>query len=121
MEQIIENVIETFQRTSWLEWFSVLCGIVQVLLSKNNKVSNYFFGILGITSGMMVLFNAKLYAEIVLQFYYLFMSIYGWWYWESNKHAKQLSITKASKSEWTIVLGIVFFGFLLFYFLGMRG
>src|SRR5690606_34217972 len=55
-----------------------------------------------------------------LQFYYLFMSIYGWWYWERDKHAKQLSITKASKSEWTIVLGIVFLGFLLFYFL-LRG
>ncbi|WP_430720872.1 nicotinamide riboside transporter PnuC [Sphingobacterium daejeonense] len=117
LEEILQNIIQAFQATSWLERFSVLCGIVQVLLSKNNKVSNYFFGILGITTGMMVLFHAKLYAEIALQIYYLIMSIYGWWYWVSNKQAKEQPITKASKSEWMVVLGIVFIGFFIFYFL----
>ena len=66
MELIIDNIISAFQHTSWLERFSVLCGIIQVILSKNNKSSNYIFGILGILSGMYFLFGAKLYAEIAL-------------------------------------------------------
>ncbi len=105
------------QQASWLERFSVICGIIQVLLSKNNKVSNYLFGILGITTGMLVLYNAGLYAEIALQIYYLVMSIYGWWFWVSNKTAKEQPITHATKQEWITVLSIVLGGFLIFYFL----
>ncbi|WP_312698535.1 nicotinamide riboside transporter PnuC [Sphingobacterium mizutaii] len=117
MEEIFNNIIQTLQQASWLERFSVICGIIQVLLSKNNKVSNYLFGILGITTGMLVLYNAGLYAEIALQIYYLVMSIYGWWFWVSNKTAKEQPITHATKQEWITVLSIVLGGFLIFYFL----
>ncbi|MGM1429825.1 nicotinamide riboside transporter PnuC [Sphingobacterium lactis] len=117
MEEIIDNIVHGFLQTSWLERFSVVCGIIQVLLSKNNKVSTYFFGILSILSGMLVLFSAGLYAEIVLNIYYLIMSIYGWYFWLSNKEAAQQPISTANRREWTTVLSIVFGGFLLFYLL----
>lgn len=114
--EIVDQIIQAFQTTSWLERFSVLCGIIQVLLSKNNKVSNYLFGILGIISGMYVLFGAKLYADIALNMYYLIMSIYGWWYWKTNKEAKEQPITRCNYKEWTIVVGIVVGAFLILYF-----
>lgn len=117
MEEIFIKITQAFLLTSWLERFSVLCGIIQVLLSKNNKVSNYLFGILGIVSGMYVLFTAGLYAEIALQIYYLVMSLYGWWYWISNKTETEQPITKTSNKEWLIVGSIVFGGFFIFYFL----
>lgn len=118
--EIIDQIIQTFQSTSWLERFSVLCGVIQVLLSKNNKVSNYLFGILGIVSGMYVLFGAKLYADIALNMYYLVMSIYGWWYWKTNREAKEQPITRCNNREWMIVLSIVFGGFLILYFALIR-
>ncbi|MGV6943604.1 nicotinamide riboside transporter PnuC [Sphingobacterium kyonggiense] len=117
MDDILQNILTALIQTSWLERFSVVCGIIQVLLSKNNKVSNYFFGILGILSGMYVLFGAKLYAEIALQGYYLLMSIYGWWYWLNNKEAKEQPISTCNKKDWTIVISIVIGGFLVFSFL----
>ncbi len=117
MEEIFNKITQAFLLTSWLERFSVLCGIIQVLLSKNNKVSNYLFGILGIVSGMYVLFTAGLYAEIALQIYYLVMSLYGWWYWIRNKTETEQPITKTSNKEWLIVGSIVFGGFFIFYFL----
>lgn len=117
MENILDNIMTAFQETSWLERFSVVCGVVQVLLSKNNKVSNYFFGILSIISGMYVLFGAKLYAEIALNMYYLVMSIYGWWYWVTNKTAAQRPITNSSSAEWGIVAAISLGGFLTLYFI----
>lgn|SRR5690606_5496432 len=113
--EIIETLTTAFQQTSWLERFSVLCGIIQVLLSKNNKVSNYFFGIMGILSGMYVLFGAKLYAEIALNMYYLIMSIYGWWYWVNNRTAAQQPITSCSRKEWRVVAGISLVGFVFLY------
>lgn len=113
--EIIDNILTAFQQTSWLERFSVLCGIIQVILSKNNKSSNYIFGILGIVSGMYVLFGAKLYAEIALNMYYLIMSIYGWWYWRMNTSAHEQPISYCDRKEWGIVLSICIFGFLALY------
>lgn len=115
MQNILENIYNAFLQTSWLERFSVLCGIIQVLLSKNNKVSNYFFGILGILSGMYVLFGAKLYAEMALNMYYLIMSVYGWWYWLSNKQASEQPITTCTRREWGIVSAISILGFALLF------
>lgn len=115
MEIIFENLITAFQQTSWLERFSVLCGIIQVLLSRNNKVSNYFFGILAILSGIYVYFDARLYAEIGLSMYYLVMSIYGWWYWMTNKTAAERPITRCTRNEWGIVGLISLLGFVLLY------
>ncbi len=115
METIVENISNAFLQTSWLERFSVLCGIIQVLLSKNNKVSNYFFGIMGIVSGMYVLFGAKLYAEIALNMYYLIMSIYGWWYWMNNTQARTQPISTCGAKEWRIVASISVLGFGLLY------
>ncbi|MGN0002640.1 MAG: nicotinamide riboside transporter PnuC [Sphingobacterium composti] len=114
--EIIDQIIKAFQSTSWLERFSVLCGIIQVLLSKNNKVSNYLFGILGIISGMYVLFGAKLYADIALNMYYLVMSVYGCWYWKTNKEASEQPITSCTYREWTIVFSIVIGAFVILYF-----
>lgn len=110
-----DKVWSGFQETSWLERLSVLFGICQVLLSKNNKVSNYLFGILGITLGMIVLYEAKLYAEILLHLYYLVMSIYGWWYWTSNRQVAQQPITSSSSSDWKVVILIVACGFSILY------
>lgn len=114
--EIIDQIIQAFLSTSWLERFSVGCGIIQVLLSKNNKVSNYLFGILGIISGMYVLFGAKLYADIALNMYYLVLSVYGWWYWKTNKEASEQPITGCNKREWSIVASIVIVAFIVLYF-----
>jgi len=114
MNEIIKNILSTISNTSWLEWLSVIFGVVQVLLSKNNKISNYFFGIIGIISGMFVLYTAKLYAEIALQLYYLSMSVYGWWYWSRGTTKKSELITKCTRKDWKIVLAIVLIGFFFF-------
>lgn len=115
MEIILDHIFTAFQQTSWFERFSVLCGIIQVILSKNNKSSNYIFGILGILSGMYVLFGAKLYAEIALNMYYLIMSLYGWWYWKINSAHKEQPISTCNRQEWFITIGISVVGFLILY------
>ncbi len=113
--EIIDNLIQAFQQTSWLERISVLCGIIQVLLSKNNKSSNYLFGIAGILTGMYVLFGAKLYADISLNMYYLVMSIYGYWYWKRKKQTNETPISSCTRKEWMQVLGIVLLAFVLLF------
>lgn len=109
------EVKEGFLQTSWLERIAVGCGVTQVLLSKNNKVSNYFFGIIGILLGTVLYYESKLYAEILLNMYYLVMSVYGWWFWLSNKEAAQRPITSSTHREWMVVVSIVVIGFFVLF------
>jgi nicotinamide mononucleotide transporter len=50
---------------------------------------------------VFVYFSARLYAEVSLQLYYLVVSIYGWYYWQSGKTKNKgsgLNITVCSRS-----------------------
>src|SRR5690606_16782258 len=103
MGDIFQLFIQGVQQTSWLEWVSVLAGVIQVFLSKENKVLTYPFGIISILTAVAVLYPAKLYAEMILQGYYLVMSVYGWWFW-TNKQNEPRPITYANRRDWKIVL-----------------
>lgn len=113
--EFLQNILATLAETSWVERFSVLCGVTQVLLSRNNKISNYLFGIAGILSSMYILFNAKLYGDLILNMYYLIMSIYGYWFWKNKKSTRPIAISLANKKDWKTALTITFLGFLVFY------
>ncbi|MFD1770284.1 nicotinamide riboside transporter PnuC [Sphingobacterium suaedae] len=119
---ILEEIQSAFEATSWLERLAVVFGIIQVLLSRKNKISNYFFGIVSIVLTISVLYDARLYAEILLNGYYLVMSIYGLWYWKyKNVDRQEVQISRCRSSEWmavgAIVVGGYFFLFgVLFYF-----
>lgn len=106
--------------TPLLHWIGVLCGVVQVLLAKSNKVLLYPFGIASILITLFVLYEAGLYAEQMLNLYYLVMSVYGWVYWSRNKNEPSLPITYASKKEWSVTALIVGVGFVLLYVVLIR-
>lgn len=114
MGDIFQLFIQGVQQTSWLEWVSVLAGVIQVFLSKENKVLTYPFGIISILTAVAVLYPAKLYAEMILQGYYLVMSVYGWWFW-TNKQNEPRPITYANRRDWKIVLLIILLGFFLLH------
>ncbi|WP_245747587.1 nicotinamide riboside transporter PnuC [Parapedobacter koreensis] len=97
--------------TPLLHWIGVACGVIQVLLAKTNNVLLYPFGIASILVTLYVLNEAGLYAEILLNLYYLIMSIYGWAYWVKRSGEEPVKASYASKRERLITLSIVFLGF----------
>lgn len=112
----IDALQEALLASSWLEKLAVIFGVTQVWLSKNNKVSNYLFGIASILLSISVLLHAKLYAEVLLNSYYLVMSVYGYWFWLSGKAVKQQPIRYADRKSWYTVGAIIVLGFLLLYY-----
>ncbi|HTN21798.1 MAG TPA: nicotinamide riboside transporter PnuC [Pelobium sp.] len=101
--------------TTWLEWIAVLFGVAEVLLARKNKVLLYPVGIVSILTSSFLLVEAKLYAETVLSMYYLVMSIYGWSMWKSRSQSAANSITKSTRKEVAITLGIAILGWGLLY------
>ncbi|MGY5849355.1 nicotinamide riboside transporter PnuC [Salegentibacter sp. F14] len=93
-------------------------GVFQVLLARNNNINNYLFGIISILIGIWVLYQSKLYADILLNLYYLAMSIYGWFYWKFGKQKEKAPISSSGWTDHLKAIGLVLLSFfLLFYWL----
>jgi len=108
---------EQIKQTSLLEWASVSFSIAEVLLAKVNNVLLYPAGIVGILLGTYILVDVGLYAESVLNGYYLVMSIYGWWYWIKKRNEPPVKISTNNQREWIITFLIVFVGWGVLYLL----
>ncbi|WP_282017145.1 nicotinamide riboside transporter PnuC [Salegentibacter mishustinae] len=96
-----------FTRLTWLQAIGTTFGVVQVLLARKNNIDNYLFGIVSILISLWVLYQSKLYADIILNLYYLVMSIYGWFFWKFGKEKEETPISYSSKLEHLKALGIV--------------
>jgi len=105
------------RETTWLQWAAMILGIAEVLFARVNNIWLYPTGIAGILISVYLLLMVQLYAESVLNLYYLVMSIYGWIYWVKKKSEPQVKISWCNNRELTISLAITFVGWLVLYLL----
>ena len=97
----------------WLQGLAVALGIAEVLYAKANKIWLYPTGIAGTLLSIYILLMAGLYAESLLNGYYVIMSIYGWWYWIKKKDLPPVKITYCNRKDWITVSGIILVSFVL--------
>ncbi len=98
-----------------MEWVAVIFGVLQVLLAWKNNVLLYPAGIISTAFSIYILAQVQLYAESVLNMYYLAMSFYGWIHWLRKKSRPELPVTKATGMQWLITWGIVIAGWGILY------
>ncbi|MGI4749080.1 MAG: nicotinamide riboside transporter PnuC [Janthinobacterium lividum] len=111
----LQLLVEQLKETGWLQWFAVFFGIAEVLLAKKNNVLLYPAGLIGTALSIVLLLEAKLYAETLLNIYYVVMSIYGWWFWMRKRNEPPVPITYTTKNEWLVTAAITFGGWLVLY------
>lgn len=92
---------------TWLQVVGTTFGIIQVLLARKNNVHNYLFGIISILTGIWVLYHSRLYADILLNLYYLVMSVYGWFFWKFGNQKTVAPISYSEKTDHLKAIGIV--------------
>ncbi|MBL4678876.1 MAG: nicotinamide mononucleotide transporter [Mucilaginibacter sp.] len=109
--------LEQVKATSVLEWLAVILGVAEVLLARANKVGLYPTGIAATLLSIYLLLNAHLFAESLLNVYYVVMSVYGWYHWIKKRGQPQVKVIFASRQEWIITLLISFVGWGLLYLL----
>lgn len=100
-----------------MEWLVLALGVTEVLLARVNNILLYPAGILGTSLSIYFLINVHLYAESMLNGYYIVMSVYGWIYWIKKRDEPPVKITYSTKNEWAISLSISIVGWVVFYFL----
>jgi nicotinamide mononucleotide transporter len=65
-------------------------------------------GLLNAVFYIFVFFSSKIYADMTLQFYYVAISIYGWWYWyHGSASGNSLKVTRTNTALW-LKLSILF-------------
>ena len=111
----IHLFLQQVAQTSWIEWLAVGFSVAEVLLARANKVALYPAGIIATLLSVYLFIISGLYAESLLNGYYIVMSIYGWWYWVKKKDKPPVPITFTDKKEWQTVAAIVAGGFIVLY------
>ena len=112
----LQLFIKELKETSLIEWLGVGFGVAEVLLAKANKIGLYPCGIISVVLSSYVFLVSGLYAESLLNMYYLIMSIYGWWFWVKKKNEPPLPLSWSSKKDWVTTAAIVIISFALLYF-----
>lgn len=102
-----ESINQFLFGTSILEWFGVVTGILCVWLAAKNNIWNWPFAIVSVLIYIFIFFESKLYADMGLQFYFLGMNLYGWYFWSKNKNNPQASRPISSITSKEILLSII--------------
>ena len=113
---LLQLFLEQVKETSPLQWIAVAMGVAEVLLARVNNVWLYPTGIIGTMLSIYLLLQVQLYADSLLNVYYVVMSVYGWIYWVKKQNRPPVKISWSNSNEWLITLAISFGGWLLFYF-----
>ncbi len=117
MNEWLQLLVEQVKETGWLQWLGLIFGVSEVLLARANKIALYPTGIIASAITIYLFWHGRLYAESLLNLYYVIMSIYGWWYWMNRKNEPPVKISFTGKREWGIVAMIVIVGYALLYFI----
>ncbi|MCB0697516.1 MAG: nicotinamide mononucleotide transporter [Chitinophagaceae bacterium] len=102
--------------TTITEAIAVLFGVASVILANRNNMLLYPTGIISTGLYLYIMSSVGLYAETLLNGYYLVMSIYGWIRWVKNREdGKASAISYCTAKDWIMVGAIVILGFAILY------
>ena len=93
-----------------LESIAVLFSILYVVLVARENIWCWAAAIISVSLYIFICYEAKLYAETGLQFFYLIMAVIGYFFWKVSPNKKQLNINELSIGNHALILfvGIVF-------------
>ena len=87
----------------FLEFIAVLLGILSVIFAKMNKIAVYPTGMISTGIFVYLLFHFKLLGDMIINAYFFFMSIYGWFYWSYKKEGQIINkVSYASNKDYII-------------------
>lgn len=97
-----------------LEIFGLVSGLVCVWLMVKQNVLTFPIGLAYAVASVLVMARNQLYADVLLNAYYVVINAYGWWYWSITKEEQGSELvvsrvtTKTAVSLFIIgVLGVI--------------
>jgi len=111
MTQIFDFFLEAYKATPTyqivLEAIAFVFGILSVWYAKKENILVYPTGIICTVITVYLLYINEYFGDMMMNFYYSVMSIYGWWNWSRKKEGKYvlpISITNTTTYKYLIIL-----------------
>jgi nicotinamide mononucleotide transporter len=113
--QIIHALQDWWQHQTWLEIIGVISGLLCVYLAAVNNIWNWPIAIISVGIYIFIFFDARLYADMGLQFYFMVMNIYGWYFWSKKPSTKEKTpVALITRKEIILsVIAVIIFTFIL--------
>ena len=115
------EIIGEWLLSNTTELLGAILGIVYIFFSIRQNILTWPTGLLTSILYVIVFFQAKLYADMGLQVYYVFISIYGWYFWLKGKKPKesgQVPVRRTNqKLRWILYLSSVILYLIILYVL----
>jgi len=84
-----------------LELIAIFFGLLSVWFAKKNNILVFPTGIINTGIYVYLLWKWDLLGDMIINFYYVVMSVYGWYHWSRKKgEQNQYEIAIASKKDW---------------------
>jgi nicotinamide mononucleotide transporter len=100
---------------NWIEVCGAVTGLLYLLFSIRQHLLTWPVGLVTSLFYISVFFSSKFYADMGLQVYYVFISIYGWWNWlHGSASGNELHVSRTDLSLWVrfFVINIFLFAFI---------
>ena len=89
----------------FLESIAALFGIASVLYSRINNVRVFPTGLISTSIYVYLLWQFELLGDMIINAYYFYMSLYGWYYWTRKQEGQiRHPVTRSSPKDWKIVI-----------------
>lgn len=111
MEEIIASIAEGLQAMSMLELAGAVSGLAGVWLAARQNVLTWPVGLVSVAIYVVVFFDARLYADMGLNVFYVITSLYGWYVWlygGKGHTERKVGHVRGTELLVLLVLGICF-------------
>ena len=112
MNDLFNFFLAAYQQASTadivLEAIAFVFGIASVWYAKNENILVYPTGLVATIITVYLLYKAEYFCDMMMNFYYSVMSIFGWWNWSRKKNDKVIvPISRTTLKEKIIGVALV--------------
>ncbi len=104
--------------SNWVELFASILAFIGIFLQIKQNAWYWFTSIIVVSLYIYVFFTSGFYADMAFQFYYLIVSVYGWYFWITGKNKNKKVKVKTrvlAKRQWVYSIIVFILLYVLIY------
>ena len=99
---------------NWLEIVGLISGLLCVWLLIRENILTFPIGLIYAVVTVIVVARANLFADVILNLYYVVMNAYGWYFWiyggRDRREASELLVGWVPKTQWAPIVLVLLSG-----------
>ena len=112
MTDFWQGIAEFAGALNVLEFLGLVTGLLTVWLLIKENILTWPLGIIYVLISFVIFYQTKLYADFALHIVFLFLNIYGWYFWAKGRKSDSddLPVTKTDLKPLVIVIVLSILG-----------